>query len=260
MKKMLFVFTLLLLLHVNLYSQSINKTELLQYYYETFQYQKVIEKSDSLIASEDSINEKALLDIYVLKAASYFTLGEMPDSRKTFVDILKIDSNYELDNAQFSPKLQEYFNNIKSEFQDILELKNDSQNKFSPGAVINSLLLPGLGHFDSNNNTKGWTLTIISSLTLGSMIYFIADTYSKEEKYLKERDPILLGSAYDKYNKSYQIRNSLIFAYVAIWLYSQIDMLFFSNDTNSFELSTSKFNNLYSISNNKFEISFSLSF
>ena len=197
----------------------------------------------------------------------------MPDSRKTFVDILKIDSNYELDNAQFSPKLQEYFNNIKSEFQDILELKNDSQNKepgnisnistsdqFSPGAVIKSLLLPGLGHFDSNNNTKGWTLTIISSLTLGSMIYFIADTYSKEEKYLKERDPILLGSAYDKYNKSYQIRNSLIFAYVAIWLYSQIDMLFFSNDTNSFELSTSKFNNLYSISNNKFEISFSLSF
>ena len=241
------VFTAVLFfsLFISLSAQN-SKASKLQNYYETFQYTKVISKADSIINSKIAVEKDELLRIYTLKAASHFTLGEMVNSRKTFIEILKIDDSFILDNTLFSPKLHEYFNSIKSEFKDIMDLKNQSENEdpindsfisrnssLTGSAVVKSLLLPGFGHFDFNNDSKGWVLSIVSSLTLGSMIYFIADTYSKEGKYLTEKDPLLLESAYKNYNTAYKTRNALIFAYAAVWLYSQIDLLFFSGGLRS---------------------------
>ena len=40
----------------------------------------------------------------------------------------------------------------------------------------------------------------------------------------------LIQNKYDTYNSAYKIRNTLIVTSVVLWLYSQIDLLFFSDD------------------------------
>ena len=62
------------------------------------------------------------------------------------------------------------------------------------------------------------------------MVYFVFDTDSKRNDYLNAIEPSLIESNYDKYNTSYKIRNSLIITYAVIWLYSQLDLLVFSDD------------------------------
>jgi hypothetical protein len=61
------------------------------------------------------------------------------------------------------------------------------------------------------------------------IIYFSIDANKKEELYAKETDPGLIEYRYDNYNRAYKLRNISIAAFAGIWLYSQIDLLFFSD-------------------------------
>ena len=90
-----------------------------------------------------------------------------------------------------------------------------------------------MGQIYLDNKTKGWITTTVSTINLGALIYFIFDAKSKEDAYLKESNKSLMQQKYNNYNSSYKTRNILIASYVAIWLYSQIDMLFFSNGSES---------------------------
>ena len=245
-------------LSVVIKAQTVGDLNKLQSYYESFQYQSVIAKADSLLNNNLQINEDYLTKINTLKAASHFSLGEQRESRKAFVEILKINKDYQLDSIIYSPKLLSYFNFVKEDFIDITETTknidrpdtasiNDSatlkeRQNIMMSAIAESILLPGLGHLKINNPTKGWLLTAAGSAALGSMIYFIFDTYTKEKNYLKEKNEMFIQSKYDDYNTSYKIRNSLIITYAAIWLYTQIDLLFFTDNLsiNHLSISTSK--------------------
>ncbi len=47
-------------------------------------------------------------------------MSEFENSRKSFIEILKIDENFNLDSSQFSPKLITFFSDVKKEFLEIL--------------------------------------------------------------------------------------------------------------------------------------------
>ena len=246
----------------------------LQNLYESFQYNSVIYKADSLLTEYEQIDVGLFEKINTLKAASQFSIGEERESRKTFLEILKIDRDFQLDSILYSPKLLSHFSQIKEEFLDITEnevddipdtsrvnydsLKLYHDHNLMKSAIAQSMLLPGLGHLKMNYKTKGWVLTTISSVTLGSMIYFIFDTHSKEEIYLKENSATFNQSKYDDYNKSYKIRNSLIIAYAAIWLYSQIDLLFFSNTLSSEPLSIKSYEQIPGFKSEDFVLTFQI--
>ncbi|MCB0732713.1 MAG: hypothetical protein KDC88_16940, partial [Ignavibacteriae bacterium] len=152
-------------------------------------------------------------------------------------------------------KLVDLFTNVKDEFLDILNAKDEKRQTLSESeitstdlqqnvilddfhtAVAKSLIIPGWGHLQLENSTKGWILTSVSTVTLGSMIYFVFDANSKEKDYLAETNANMISLKYNDYDKSYKIRNSLIAAYAAVWLYSQIDLLFFSNNLRSKNIS-----------------------
>jgi hypothetical protein len=251
---------LLVFITSNIFAQSNEDILKLQKHYEAFEYNVLIKKANSLLLHNVSMPDEDLIKIHTLKAASYFAVKDESNTRKSFIDLLKINSNYELDYAIYSPKLVDFFNEVKQEFLDILE--TDEKVESTSGleksilsnqsllisvnmntAIAKSLFVPGLGHLQLNDNTKGWILTTISTVSLGSMIYSIVDANNKENDYLAEANKVLIQQKYDDYNKSYKIRNVLIASYVAIWLYSQIDILFFSNQMGSDYLSVGNSNN-----------------
>lgn len=216
--------------------------------YESFEYQDVIRLVDIFLYNNISIQKSDSLEVLTMKAVSHYSLNQIIGAEETFQEIIKLDYNYNLDPAKISPKVISFFNEIKSRFEQIEDVSAGKeepeiksipinqeeitalQNQLYTATFTKSVLLPGWGHLHLENNTKGWLLAAASALTLGSMIYFIFDSNSKEESYLNETDPDLIASKYDQYNTSYKIRNSLIIGYTIIWLYSQLDLLYFSSE------------------------------
>jgi len=225
--------------------------------YEKFEYENVIKLSDQLI-EQGGVSDSLMIDIYIMRANTFFLREDDIATRKSFENILMIKKKYIPDPSNISPKLISIFNEVKTEYlrqhTDVVQTQDSTHRKpeikiIDPStmknAIVQNILLPGLGQLYIGNNTKGWLTTSVSTLSLGAMIYSVLNTKKKEDAYLNEPDKLLIQQKYDDYNKSYKIRNVLIISYVVVWLYSQIDLLFFSNGEQN---SNGKLSQLYNFS------------
>jgi hypothetical protein len=239
-----------------LFSQESNSIQEIRNKYESFEYRSVIQLTDDLLSRGDSLSQDILTEILTMKAVAHFSLGERISSRNSFVELLNLDKDYEPDPVTVSPKIITFFNEIKETYKPVQEdipvekitvidtvkvsdpLVVAVEKAVIQGSALRSVILPGWGHLYLEDYTKGWILTSASTITLGSMIFFIVDANNKEQDYLNESRPDQIIEKYDAYNKSYQIRNGLIITYLAIWLYAQADIFFFSNDLISQKINT----------------------
>lgn len=246
--KILFAVVILLLLLIDiLVAQQKELLINIKNQYQTFEYQNVVNLSNELLKKTDSLSNEELIELYLMKGVSHYALAEEPQTRISFVNILKIKKEAELDSDKVSPKILLLFKEVKEEFfqsikpinekelinrnSEILgfemvnKLKNDTKYSFAK-----SIILPGWGQLSREEKTKGWILLALSSASLSAMFYYIFDTNNKEKLYLSENNTNEIKIKYDSYNTSFKIRNILISSYVFIWLYSQIDFLFLGED------------------------------
>ncbi len=213
---------------------------------EKFEYSSVINGANRLLLNKESLLKKEIIEAFLLKGISHFALSEDENAERSFVEILKIDSTFTLDSTKISPKIISFFKKVKGDFyarnvQNTEKAAARIDTVFVPRiyeqkignrvsqALIRSIIFPGLGHLYQGSSLKAWTLTGLSAAAIGSIIYFSIDTNKKEELYSNETDPGLIEYRYKKYNQAYKSRNISIAAFAGIWLYSQIDLLFFSD-------------------------------
>jgi hypothetical protein len=225
--------------------------------YEKLDNENVIKVSDQLL-QQGGLSDSLTIDVHIMRANIFYQNGDELSTRKSFESILMIKRNFIPDPSNISPKLISIFNGVKTEYlrnhPEVKQPQDSTQTSqkikvIDPStlkrAIVQNILIPGLGQFYIDNNTKGWLTTSVSALSLGGMIYTILDTKNKEDAYLNETNKLLIQQKYDDYNKSYKIRNALIISYVVVWLYSQIDLLFFSNGEQN---SNGKLSQLYNFS------------
>ena len=225
----------------------------------TFEYNKVIEDADRILLNKSIFTSNELIDIYVMKGISQFSVSNNEGAKESFGEVLKINPSYQLDSTQVSPKIISYFNLVRDAYNKDKINKYASENLkpdtvFIPKVITRivpdenikkafyrSILLPGWGHFYLHENTKGWILTSLSAAAIVSSVYFIIDSNKKENYYLNETNTNLISKDYNLYNTSYKFKNISLISYAVIWIYSQIDILFFQNDSHS-NLSSFLFN------------------
>ncbi|NMB82599.1 MAG: hypothetical protein GYA14_12355 [Ignavibacteria bacterium] len=241
MKKNIIII-LLLIITAKISAQEVTFNQIKEQY-EAFEYEKVIQLSNSFVRS-GGISDSVKIEVFQMRVVAFYSLGDETSSQNSFREILKINKNYQPDPSKISPRLIAIFQNVKEDYLKSLKqetaLKDtlqQSQIVISPlqlkSSIIKNLFVPGWGQISSGYPEKGYLLSVASSANLVSMIYFIFDAKKKQDAYLKEINKSLIPSRYDSYNKSYKLRNILITSYVFIWLYSQIDLLLFSNGTDS---------------------------
>ncbi len=226
--------------------------------FEAFNYTRVIALADSLLKTDPNFSDNQLINIYRIKGISQFSLQDEEEAQISFRAILNIDSTFNLDSSKTSPKIILFFNNVKSKYLEILakekELRLARQDSLKSSQIdleksaeenlrktmIRSLILPGLGHIYIGEKSKGIVLTAFSTVSLGSMIYFIIDANRKENEYRSETDPNLKPVRYTDFHNSTKLRNFSIVTFAAIWIYSQIDILFFTKFPKDSDLSAQK--------------------
>ncbi len=261
MKKVILISIFSLFFSFNILGQNRADLNELKTQFQSFNYSDVISIADKLLKDKTQLNKDNQIEIYLLKGISHYSLGQSDSVRTSFYEIIYLNDTYEIDPSRVSPKIIDEFEKLKTEYSRFILNKNSlvavkrdtvhivdtllvkpDKDVYS-ATVIRSMVLPGWGHIYSGYKTKGWILTSASTLTLGSMVYFIFDANDKRSQYLNELDPRLIDEKYDDYNTSYKIRNSLIVAYALIWIYAQIDILFVSEIPFTPEISTANANN-----------------
>ncbi len=246
MKQLKLLPLFILVIFATIHSQ--NKVEEINSKFESFEYEVVIDLADVYL-KEFEFSEDDLTRIYTMKGVAHYSLSQTNEARKSFLEMLKIDRTVELDPAKISPKIISFFEELKRDVSIFFDNREDEDvNKIDTlsidltsnaieknsiefrNSMMRSIVLPGWGHLYSGDDTKGIIISVLGTAALGSMIYFINDTNTKEENYLNQTDPELISEKYDDFNSSFKTRNSIIFAYAAIWVYSQLDLMFFSNE------------------------------
>ena len=259
-------------------AQENNPIATLNHQYESFLYTKVVSTADSLLKNPGNFTDGQLIQIYRIKGISEYSLLDENSARKSFLEILNIDSTYKLDSTVTSPKIISFYNNIKKKYlNDIVKKKSfetcgDSLSAKSNFANINraaeklrnsmirSLVLPGTGHLYLGKKAKGIILTSLSAVSLGSMIYFIINTNKKHDAYESETNPSLIPGKYNDYNSSYKMRNASILTFAVLWIYSQVDILFFTDFNQNGDISENRLPGLKYDSQKGFQVSYKFQF
>ena len=237
MKRLLLIF--LLFSVTQAFAQTVNY-DAVEKEFESFNHEKVIKLSSELLKTA-SLSDSLTINLCVMRAISFYSLGEENNSKISFTEILKINKDYVPDPSIVSPKLVSLFNEVKEAYlktivstepvdsTTVTKVQKVFDNELMKNSLTRNIALPGWGQLYAGNKTKGIVLSALSGATLVSTVYFIFNTNSKENDYLNETNKNLIQQKYNSYSTSYKIRNTLIIAYAAIWVFSQLDLIL-SND------------------------------
>lgn len=205
--------------------------------YDDYEYEKVIQQSNELL-NDSQLPDSLKIDIYFMRAVSFFAIGNENLAKANFENIFQINKNYTPDLTKLSPKIINFFNEVKKGY-----LKKEEEKIYSPEnleklkqiaseredelkfSMLKNIFLPGWGQVSLNNINKGYALIGFSLANLTAAIYYIIDTNNKENDYLNEIDKQLIPVKYSDYNDSYKKRNLLIGTFALVWIYSQLDLL-----------------------------------
>jgi hypothetical protein len=207
--------------------------------FRTFEYHAVIAIAESLLVQQKSLPPLQVIEVYRMKAIAHYTLSQTEAAIAGFAAILEMDSTFALDTVQNSPKIVDFYQQVKSQFQrrrkrDAPEIKTTlpvtpvktplrPQPDFAK-AISRSLIWPGWGHCLYGRSTKGWVLRLASLATAGATAYYFFDSRRKASDYLNETRHNLINEKYERYNFSYRLRNFSAAAFIAVWAYSQFDL------------------------------------
>ena len=270
MKKLSFTFLSLLFTASISFSQEASYN-LVKHAYESFDYEKVISLSDSLVQGHN-LPDSLLINLNMMRAVSFYSKEDLTNVKTSFTTLLKINKNYSPDPLIYPPMIINIFNEVKTEYLNSLQtnVKNDipkenvpvrvfDKNLLSSSAVRN-LLIPGWGQLYSGDKIKGSILTVLSTAALGTMIYSIIDANKKENEYLNESNKNLIADKYHAYNSAYKMKYTFIFTYAALWVFSQLDLFFFSGEESFTKTVPASDINLSPLQYNKISLSFKIRF
>ncbi len=224
-----------------------NFLELLQQKYMNFDYPAVINSGNLILRTADNLTRSDSLEIYRLQGLSYYSMADMTGALRCFISILHFNPEYKLQPRDNPPKVIDFFEEIRLSLPKTVSAIQEKEPvaglDLTAGAVPAgshaesaglsrsigySIVLPGIGHLQYGEKSKGWILLGSSLLTLGSTIYFTIDTNRKEDEYLSALSKDEIDATYKDYNQAYKIRNTSLILFSTIWLYTQLDLLYWS--------------------------------
>lgn len=221
--------------------------QLMKKKFDQFKYGDVISIANKLLLKKAPFTRNEIIEIYQLKGISHYSLSEDDAAKKSFIEILRIDTSYTFDSTKISPKIISFYNQVKQNYIQqqkeieartvvridtlyVPKIEYDIEHETRlKNAVAKSLIIPGLGQWYLKSSVKSITLTVLGSAALVSSVYYFIKTEQDEKAYLIETNPDKIESKYNDFNTSYKRRNISLTTFGILWVYSQLDLLFFSD-------------------------------
>ncbi|NIR48009.1 MAG: hypothetical protein GWN62_07305 [Aliifodinibius sp.] len=196
----------------------------LKQYYESVEFEKTISTGKQLLNRDTQLTPEVIATIHRYLALSYYHTGKLDSSQAHFLSLLSIQPSTELDPVTTSPKIIEFFNEIKKDHAEFNEsatsityTKYLVEEDLRPGAAWRSALLPGWGQFYKNQSLRGKILggAFWGSLIVTGISWFMED--QAHQDYLDSGSVEEINKNYDTYNQWFKTRRILTVSTIALW-------------------------------------------
>lgn len=175
-----------------------------------------------------------LLEAHKILGVIAYQDGKVSEANAQFEQALSIDRTAALDSIYVSPKIIQFFDELKLRYnsnKESAELDKAIHYRYlvqpdpRPAATLRSLVLPGWGQLYKNDKTKGIVLvSATATVTLATAIFHFKQK-DAHDAYLKAIDPKTIEQKYDRYNLFFKLRNNTALVYCGVWLCSFFDAL-----------------------------------
>ncbi len=203
-----------------------------KFLYDDLRFEDAIQYGETLLRSGTQLTQKELILIHQYMAFSFFNLGERDSARVHFLTLLSLQPDLKLDPVSTSPKIIEFFEAVRQEYQQLAQEKRlvpIKQYIFlkdrRPDAAWRSALLPGWGQFYKRQKKRGY---VLGGLFFGSAAFTLT-AYALESKYhrdyLNETEMANIPALYDRYNRWWKTRRTLTVVTALFWAVSFTDAL-----------------------------------
>jgi hypothetical protein len=204
----------------------------IKFLYDELRFEEAIKFGHYVLKEEDISSPQHLGYIHQYMAYSFFNLGNSDSTRVHFLSLLSVNPDIELNPVDTSPKIIDFFNQTKTNFQQI----NDNPNIISypsyvfiedkrPDAAWRSAILPGWGQYYKGQNTRAYIFGgafLTSAVILGVSI---VNENKYKDKYLNSFEPEEIQNNYDSYNNWSKMRQVSTYTTIGIWLISFADAI-----------------------------------
>ena len=201
--------------------------------YNELNYTEAEIKAKSALENYQDLTSSQLAEVHKTLALIYYSQNRSTESRRQFEVALSLNQELKLDPLFVSPKILEFYDQLKAEWQLSKQQNSDVQNPIRyvlindprPAAALRSMILPGWGQVYKGEKRKGFILAGLWGFGIaGSVITHFA-RQDAEDKYLSETNPGQINSRFNSFNKMHKLRNSLLLFSAGVWLYSYVDAI-----------------------------------
>ena len=158
-------------------------------------------------------------------AFSLIAQGKSAPARERFVNVLRVDENFELDPVLTSPKIMAVFNDAKVRFLSLKKEETRVRTETVVAPSFRTLVFPGWEQLHQGRTTNGWLYAGAGAAALVSGITCEALRSSARQDYLNAVSPSSISSRYDRYNTYRKMEYYSFGAFVLLYLGSQADVL-----------------------------------
>lgn len=227
------LWVILILFSISLASQSsMTRVKEIEVLYKQLKLEKALEIGNELLANPQGLTANELAFIHKYLGVIYFSMGSPDSSRFHFLSYLNLQPEGQLDPVSFSPKIVDFFEDIKREYTPESVSDNvQSMTKYifvddpRPGATWRSAIIPGWGQIYKKQKRRGivFGASFFSSAIMTGIAYSMEDKYHQD--YLNSQEVSDIDNNYAKYNDWYKIRRSLSWITAGIWIANIADAL-----------------------------------
>lgn len=201
--------------------------------YEQLNYEEAERKGLAALEDYQAFSPDELCEIHTILALVYFSENNATEAGQQFRLALDLNPDLELDPLFVSPKIREFFAEIKAAqtYPDVSGSTDGAEVRYMilqdprPAAALRSMVLPGWGQMYKGESRKGIVLTALWGVgVLGTATAHLL-RQSAEDDYLAETDPRQIQNRYDDFNRMHKLRNNLALFAAGLWLVSYLDAI-----------------------------------
>lgn len=195
-----------------------------KFFYDAVEFEKAISAGREILSSGQTFAPDELLFLHRYVALSYYNIGQVDSARTHFLSLLSVDPGYELDPVTVSPKIIDFFKDIKKDYQALAGsgpgpayTRYVFVEDLRPGAAWRSMILPGWGQFYKHQKTKGY---ILGGAFWGSLLatgISLLQESAARDKYLESSTPEEIARTYSDYDQWHKTRQVFTIASAALW-------------------------------------------
>jgi len=211
--------------------------------YGAFNYEETDRFLEVALNEIETFSPQDRIQIFKYAAFRKFQQGESSQAEEFFWKMLEIDPTFSLDPLTTSPKILALFQKTKIEFLNDLQQRLTQMEQsvaYNDNPVPwRSLVFPGWEQWHRGYRVKGALWAVAGAGCLAGIVQAVIRTGQKKQEYEDAVGADEIYAKYGEYNRLYQSQFYWSYAFIAVWLSSHLDALFFSplKPTNKVSLS-----------------------